>query len=143
MEFRTFIVNLLLVGLVTAAIVSFAVTFASDTSSNVSVTSEPTMNRIFGNLSAKLNDTQADATANKVAVEKETGSASLTAIGFAFSSILNTGTIFISVSLGLFNILFEIPQRYLGVPPIITGILLTIIIVSLVLAAWSVWRAGR
>lgn len=143
MAFKNLVINSLLIGLFVFCIISFGVMLSQENYTNVTVTSNPAIQKVFGNISKQLNESEATAQAQRQAMESESANPVITALGFVFRSILSAGAVFMTSVVSMFNVLFVLSYETLHISPIITGTILAIILVSLILAIWRLYRAGE
>lgn len=142
MEFKTLIIGALLTGLFAFAIITFMVQLHIENNTNTSLLDNPSLNKAFGNISYQLNESQSKAETQRQAFAKESSNPVLTTIGFVFTSIINAGQLFISMTIGMFNAIFTAGSEILGIPPIVVGVIFSILLIVAIFALWSVIKAG-
>lgn len=140
---RHIIISVLLVSLFIVSLVIFSVQFQTENGTNVSLLS----NSPIANASKILNSTlyiqQGNATQMQQALAGESATPILTALGFFFKSILSAGNTIMSFTILFFGSILTLGSQVLGIPPIVSGVLTTILLLTLILAAWRVYRAGE
>ena len=143
MEFRDYFVWAMVTGLFVLLIVSFVSNFQTQNNADININQNPFLNRFVTNVSNELNSSADNAEAQRQAYATETSNPILTSLGFAFTSILNAGNTFISSVVNIFGALFFFIGSFFSINPIVTGTILAIIIGTILLAVWSLIRAGR
>lgn len=144
MEFRDIFVMSLIVGLFAFGLFYSIMSMQSENpGGSADLSSNPSVSKVFGNISKQLNTSSSEAdTARKGLIEEEKNPV-VTSLGFVFKSILAAGNTFMSMGINMFTYIFSFAAETLNIPPIVTGTIMSIIIGILVLAIWSVVRAGR
>lgn len=143
MEFKEIFIMSLIVGLFTFSLISFSITFSQQNDAPVNINQNPIVNRMFGNISVELNKSTANADAARQGLIEEEKNPIITTLGFVFNSILSAGNTFMAMGIGMFTYIFQFTQEILGVPAIVIGTFMAILIGVLVLGIWSLVRAGR
>lgn len=143
MSIKEITISLLIIGLFTVSLIGLIINFSRDNSTANDIMKNPAINKSFGGISERLNESSSDAEEQRQSLEKESSASIITAFEFAFRSILNAGTVFIKMTIGTFNIILIAVQETLQIPPIVTGTLLTILTITVILAAWRLYRAGE
>lgn len=143
MNFRSLIISSLLIGLVLVSLVSFNIYFSQENEINSSLANDDSINRAFGNITKQLNDSRGTAEEKKEAVIFESSHPILTFVGFAFMSILDAGGVFIGTTVLMFNVIFEMIIETLDISPVVTGTLFAILLITLILSVWRVFRSGE
>lgn len=144
MDFRAIIVTALIIGLGFFALVAFSGQFSMENNTNTSIYNSPGISSISGDIGTQLNQSTTKSQAQQQALMEESGRTPvLTTLGFYLNSILTAGNAFMTMGVGMFTSVFNLANVYLGISPIFTGTLLSILLIVIVLAAWSLYRAGR
>lgn len=143
MEFKDMFIMALTVGLFAFALISFAMTTSIANNPESEISNDPILSNMMGNITRELNDSSSNTDALRQQLQKETSHPVLTALGFAFQSILDAGTTFISVGVNMMSYIIIYLQTAFTISPVITGGISAIIIGSFILAVWSLIRAGR
>jgi hypothetical protein len=140
MEFRNLIVSFLLVGLVAVAMIAFAFKLQEQNNIN-SLATSPTIGATYGNLSNALGGGSADAQDQKESFDSDPTSQSFG--GIIFTTIISAGRTFGDSVLLIYNIIAGGIGSTLGISSNVLAVFSTILIVSLILLAWSLYRLGR
>lgn len=143
MEFKDIFVFILIVGLIIVCTISFSTLFSSQNDAQVNINQNLAIERLIGNVSTELNQSSSRANETMQGLVEEEKSPIITTIGFAFTSILSALNVFGSMGINTLTYLFTFAQEFFLINPIVTGTIMAILLGVLVLAIWSVIRAGR
>ena len=130
----------LLMGLLVVSMIGFVVSIQIANGVTDNLLTDPVINKTFVDLTDTLESSSATANSSKSSFEDDQpdkGFGSL--IIFA---ILGVGQTITSMVLGVYNILFVLPAVKLGIPKVVLNVFSSILLVSLILGAWRVYRAG-
>lgn len=139
-SFRETFVIFALIGIFVFASIAFIVTTQTDNDVTLTILDNAVINKTYTSLETDLDAFGTNASTQKTSFDKdvpERGFGSL--IVFA---IVGFGQGITGMILGIYNIFIVLPASILGVSPVVIGVLTSIIIVSLVLLIWRVYRAG-
>lgn len=144
MEFKDFFVTFIIIGLFIFAFASFSISLSSENNAEVNLNQSPALSKMATNINNEL-ETNASNNANSAnkGFTQETNDPTSVNLGFVFRSILSAGTSFISSGINMITYIFEFANETLQIPKLITGTILAIITGLMILAIWSVVRAGR
>jgi len=144
MDFKSIMVNILMIGLFFMSLVYFAISFDNENQINGTLTDDPILNKAFGNLSKQLEDSTNQTEAQKEAfIEESRDPGVITAAGLIFRSIMNAASTLIGMIINIVNVFFSLLSETLGVSPLVTGTLFSIIIVVIILSIWKIYRLGE
>jgi hypothetical protein len=143
MEFKEIFIITILAGLFIFCIIAGAIQFGNDNGAPINLNQNPLVNRMFGNVNVELNQSSSKANTANQALTQEESNSIITTLGFVFSSVLATGNTFMTMTINVFGFGLAFIGGAFSINPIITGSIMAIIIGTLVLAIWSVIRAGR
>ena len=141
MEFKDLIITALLVGLFIFAVISFGVQLSKNNNANMSILNNPSINKSFVSITSELEEAEDTAESGRVGLWS--GIPILEEVGIVLDSIVSVGQVFSGMVIGVFGITFELITTTLGIPPIVLGVITAIILISIVLLAWSVFKAGK
>lgn len=141
MEFKGLIITALLVGLFIFAVISFGIQLAENNNANMSILNNPSINKSFASITSELEEAEDTAESGRVGLWS--GIPILEEVGIVLDSIVSVGQVFSGMVIGVFGITFELITTTLGIPPIVLGVITAIILISIVLLAWSVFKAGK
>ena len=139
-SFRETYINFALLGLMVFSLISFISVTQLNNNVNDTILNDSILNRSFSSLGTDLGDLQTQSNSSRESYEAdipERGFGSL--IVFA---IVGVGNTFTGMITGVYNILIDLPATKLGVPKIVFQVLGSILMVSLILLTWRVYRAG-
>ncbi len=139
-NFSETFVSWMLVGVLIIAMMGFIISVQTDNGLNETILNDSIVNSSFVNLTEVLDSTSGTANNSKTSFESDDpdrGFGSL--IIFA---ILGVGKTITGVILSIYKILFVLPATKLGIPAVVFNSLSSIILFSLVLKVWRVYRAG-
>lgn len=130
----------LLVGLFTIALINFSVNLTESNDVNGSLMTDPNLNSSFTDIQTELEASKSVAEGIRSSFFGQIPIIGDIAVilGYIFGT---TKQIFALIR-GLFELYFELIQTYMGIPPIVTTVFTTIIVLTLILLAWRVYRAG-
>lgn len=139
-SFRETFVTFALIGLFLFAGISFIVVTQRDNDVEKTILENEIINRTFEKLETNLSGFRSQTQTQKESFESE-----IPERGFGsliIFSIIGVGQRFTGMIIAVFNILIVLPASLLGISPVAIGILTSILIVSLVLLIWRVYRVG-
>lgn len=140
MGFKNLWINMALFGLFVFGLVSFAFTLQVDNpiSGVQTLKDDQLLNETFNNLNSELGGIEEKTETQKKAFEQENP---LTAFGgLIFFTIISAGKVFNGVTIGVYNVLIKFPATALGISPIVTGIIGGILLVSIIIGLWFMYR---
>jgi len=144
MEFKDWFTYGLIVGLFVFSIFSFSAYLSAENNTNVSVSQNPLISQMVGNVSDTLDEANTNTESQRTAFGQETTeNPQISTLGFIFSSILSALVLFGDMGIGIFYSIFQLGGELFGISYIITGTIMALIVGLIVLAIWSVVRAGR
>ncbi len=143
MEFKDIFVFTILTGLIIFGTLMFASQFATDNNLQTNVNQNPYVNKIIKNVTYDLNKSQIETDAKRKALIDEESHPISTALGFAFTSVLSALNTFTDMGLNFIFYSFDFAGEIFNINPIFFTAIMGILIGIIVLAIWSVVRAGR
>lgn len=140
---RTLIIGVFLAALAFVALINFSVSFSVDNNASTIILNDPTISASFSNLNQSLQGLQPNATAGQDSFFKE-ALQEIPLIGDALVLISVPGFIktMYATAIGMFDIIGGAAYQALGIPPFVFNVLSAIFLVTLLLAAWRIFRAG-
>ena len=144
MKLNTLIINVLLATLCIVGIIAVATNFAIENSANTTLLRDPRINSTYSNLYQKLNETAIDTNESKTSFLEDLSEKNpIFAVAyFMLSSIFSIITTIINTTIFLFNLILLLPQRVFDVPPIVSGILMSIVTITIIFAGWRALKIG-
>lgn len=139
--FRNTFIMFALIGLFAFAMISFIVTFQRDNGVSTTILSNEIINRTYSGLESNLSSFRDVAQGQRENFEAEVPERGFGSL--IIFSIVSVGQKFTSLLVGVYNILIVLPAATLGVPKVVISVITSILIISLIILAWSVYRMGR
>lgn len=141
MEFRKVFINMALLGLAILSILSFVIIFQADNNASEKIIDNEIINKTYYDLYGNLSTSQSIASQqNNIFGEvKPTESYGELQI----DSVVSPTKAFKSFLLGVYNILIKLPSQFLGISTIVTAIITAILIISLIVGIWLLWKGVR
>lgn len=139
-SFRETWINFILIGVLVFSLISFIVIIQNENSVENGILENELINSTFNQLSEELNSSGGDSQTQRESFEAE-----IPERGFGsliIFTIVGVTQNFMSVIITIFNILIVLPAQIIGVSPIVISALGSILIVSLIMLAWRVYRLG-
>jgi len=140
MNAKQIIINMAMLGLFVFAIMSFIVITQTDSSVTNKITTNPIINESYGDLESKLIESE---TRSKV-VSDNFGNVTPTQIfgELDILSIIGTTRTVKTLTTGFWNILIKLPLSILGVSPVVAGLITAILLISLIIGIWAIWKGA-
>lgn len=138
MDFKDFPVNFLLAGLFIIAMISFGVVLAHNYQKDETLMKSDKID--FSKLEAQVNSTSEDA--NAWAETFKSDNLFVVAGGIVLYSIWGITKLVWTSVLAMLTIFTDGASGILGIPPIATGVLTAIVIISLIFASWKLIKQG-
>lgn len=132
--------NFAIIGIMVLASIFFIVQTQTDNDTNTSILENQIINSTFTKLQDNLT-----AYSSTTQQQRENFEGEIPERGFGSLLIFSIVTVwqtFMSLTIGVYNILIVVPASVLGVSPIIIGVLDSILIVTLLLLGWRIYRVG-
>ncbi len=137
---REVFISFALVGIIVFATISFIVSTQTQNNVENTILEDDIIFKVYNQTNTTLLSFRDNASSQKGNFEKEfpeRGFGSL--IIFA---IVGVGQTFTDMILGVYNVFIILPSRFLQIPPQVISAITAILIVTLVLLAWRVYRVG-
>ena len=139
-KFYELFVNFMLVGLVILSLFAFGSFFQSDNNIENQFMENSLMNDTYGTLRTDLGGLRDQSQAQKTLFESENPTSGFGTI--LLFSIVSTGKVFNGMIIGTFNTLIKLPIVFLGLDPIIVSIISTMLILTIIIGLWVVYKLG-
>lgn len=140
-NFRTLIVASLITGLFLFSMISLVIQMSTDNEIDAIILQNENINRTFSQLGGNLSNAQGVAQSQRLGFESEVPTVGTNS--FLFESIIGAGKVFTGMWRNIYDITFGLLSTTLGVDPIIIGTLISILLIIIVLLAWSLYKIGR
>lgn len=139
-NFKSLFTTISLIGLFAFCIFSFIITFQDDNNQQLKINSNPVINKTYNSLLSNLSSMETITKSQKQSFDSESPTLSIGSL--VIYSIISAGRIFGGLLIAIFNILIILPATFLGVSPVILGVLETITLIGIIIYLWSLWKAG-
>ncbi len=127
-------------GVMVLALFSFIVITQENTSVTDKFADNALINSTFTNLATDIGESEANAQEIKDSFDAENPIAGFGSL--LFFSIPAAGRVFNTMIIQTFNTIVNLPVVFLGLDPIITSIMATLLIIIIVLGLWAVYKLG-
>ena len=141
MDVKKILLNMAFLGIFVFGVMSFIVITQNENSVTIPITNDSLMNDTYGYLEANLSSTQSQAQSSDKAFfnssipTEPTGDLSIT-------SIFSAGKTARAIIFGLWNIYVKLPQIILGVDPIVSKVISTILLIFIIIGIWAIWKGA-
>ncbi len=139
-KFHDLFINFMLVGLVVLSLFAFGSFFQGDNSIENGFMENSLMNDTYGKLRTDLGGLRDQSQAQKTLFESENPTSGFGTI--LLFSIVSTGKVFNGMIIGVFNTLIKLPVVFLGLDPIIISVLSTMLILTIIIGLWIIYKLG-
>lgn len=133
-------VKFMFVGLMIISIFAFIVSFQNENNAGNKIMDNEVMNDTYFSLDEDLTSFQDQSQTQKTLFESETPTGGFGTI--LLFSILSVGKVFNGMIVGIFNTLIKLPVVFLGLDIVVVSILSTLIIITILLGLWTVYKLG-
>ncbi len=141
MKFMNFFISFCLIGIFILCMVNFNTQISSDNNSTNTVLQNPAMAEAFSGLESNLSEFQKQAEDEKGIFEENKP---MVGIGFfMLEGIMGAGKIFTGMIISVFNFFLLPLGTILGIDTGIISIFISILIVSILLLLWRLYKAGE
>jgi len=140
MAFKEYITASILIGVFIVAMLSGGIYLATTNDKNSTLMENEAINTTFSDISNQLGNVQTEANKSKTAFEGETG---IITTGFLIlESIFGLGITFTKIFISTMNLPLILVEEIIGIPPLVTGAILSILIFLILLLAWRLYKTG-
>lgn len=140
MNFSDLFTNFAFIGLMIVGVLGFIITSQTDNGITNGVNNNTLINGSFSNLRSNLTSFSEDAQNQKDLFESENPTAGFGEI--ILFSIVSGGKVFNSMIIGVWNILIRFPVIILGLDPAIIGVMSTLLIFTIIIGLWIIYKLG-
>ena len=140
-EFRTLIINSLLIGLFIIALGSFSVYLTSENNVNNTLMENQAFNSTFGKLQTELDSAQETFEAQRNVTEQTIPTESSDSL--PISTIPSTASIITTTFRNIYNLTFGLISSVLGISPIVTLTVTAILVLTVILMIWRLVKTGQ
>jgi len=139
-SFQELFTNFMLIGLVVLSMFAFGVFFQQENSVDTPFIENTLMNNTYHSLYTNLNSLRDESQAQKTLFESENPTGGFGTI--LLFSIVSSGKVFNGMVVGTFNTLIKLPVVILGIDPVIVSVLSTLLILTIIIGLWIVYKLG-
>lgn len=132
--------NFMLIGLVVLSMFAFGVFFQQENNVDTPFIENTLMNNTYHSLYTDLNSLRDESQAQKTLFESENPTSGFGTI--LLFSIVSSGKVFNGMIVGVFNTLIKLPVVILGIDPVIVSVLSTLLILTIIIGLWVVYKLG-
>jgi len=139
-SFREIWTTFIIIGVLMFSMISFIVISQQNNDVENTILENPLINSTFVNLEQNLSVLEADTETQRDSFESE-----IPERGFGsliIFSIVGITQKFTGLLIGIYNIFIVLPSSILGISPVVTSAMSSILLVSLLLLGWRVYRIG-
>lgn len=139
-SFKNVFISFVLVAVITLSLITFSVNVATNNDADATILENQQINSTFSGLEEDLRDLETTSQDQRENFEDDSITSGL---GFlVFQTIISGGRVFTGIIIGFFNILGTPLASIIGVPTAILGAFTSILVVSLILLAWRLYKRG-
>lgn len=139
---RNMIISFILVGLFALAFISFIYQTSIDNNPTSDLLTNSQLNKTFKGLNSTLSSYQQQAEFQKNVSFSENTNPFVAIFELAVTSIIGIGRTFTGMIFGTWDLITGLIFVTLGVPPIVIGVILSIIIITVIFLLFRMWRVG-
>ncbi len=139
-NFYELFVSFMMIGLVVTGIFAFSIGFQDENDVSDTITQNTIINNSFTDLQSQLGGLRDKSQTQKALFESENPTGGFGTI--LLFSIVSSGKVFNSMIVGVFNTLITLPAVILGVDPVITSVISTLLLITIIISLWIVYKLG-
>lgn len=140
MEFRKLWLDFVMIAIVVFALMSFVVQLEVD-NGETSILENEVFNRSYQALQTNLTSFSDTTQGQKENFEADPPTLSFGAL--VVIAIVSAGQIFSGMLISLYNIFIVLPSTFLGIPQIVVSVLSSILVVTIILLLWRLYKVGE
>ena len=135
------IIAIILIGLYAVAMLSFVTFVAEENDADINITENEAVSNAMGGLIEKLNETETIANTQRNNTESDTKSQET---GFlSLGSIIGSVKVFTGMFVGVFNLIGQVAQKTLNIPPLVLSVITAILIITMIFFGWRLIKVGE
>ncbi len=139
-KFLDLFTKFVIMGLVVISMFTFTAFFQSENNIDNKFIDNSLMNETFNSLRTKITGFRDISQDQKNLFESENPTRGFGTI--LLFSIVSAGKVFNGMLVGIFNILIKLPVVVLGLDPVVVSALSTILILTIIIGLWIVYKLG-
>ncbi len=129
-----------LIGLMVFGGILFVTNLQNENNLNITILNDTIINSTFIDLNNSLGAFSDSASGGKDAFEEDKPASGF--VDLVLFAVIGVVTTFTGLILGVWNVLIVLPASLLGVPSVVIGVLGALLMVTLILSAWRLYKAG-
>lgn len=138
--FSKLFMNFMLVGLVIISLFFYIGLTQEENNVEDKFIENSLINKTFEDLKTNLGDIEQESQAQKTLFESENPTSGFGTI--LLFSIVSSGKIFNGMIIGVYNVLISLPASIIGLDPILLSILGTMLIFTIIIGLWFLFKLG-
>lgn len=138
--FKDYVVSAIIIGIFIFAFFGFGIQLANENNLNNTLLNNKAINESYTDIESELNSTVGSVTDQQGGFFE--GIVILEDIEMFLTSIVGGTKTFFNVMTGFYNLFLDLIEKTIGIPSLISNIILAIMILIMILAAWRVYKAG-
>lgn len=139
-NFQELFLNFSLIALIVIGVIAFSVSYQTENGRTDGIVTDPLMNDTYNKLYNNASAFGSESDAARELFENEDPKVGLGSL--LLVSIKSGGTIFTGLIVSTVNIITKLPVVLFGVDPVIISILISILVVTIILGLWIVYKLG-
>lgn len=139
-QFYELFTNFMLIGLVVLSMFAFGVFFQDENGVDNKFIENTIMNSTYHSLYEDLNSLSEESQAQKTLFESENPTSGFGTI--LLFSIVSSGKVFNGMIVGVFNTIIKLPVVVLGIDPVIVSVISTMLILTIIIGLWIIYKLG-
>lgn len=140
MSFKEYAVGFVLIGVFTLALLVFGIQIANENDAQQNINQDPRIATLYYSINSSLGLAYNYANDSKASFEQDNGFLSFGSL--VFNSIVGVGITITKIPILIYDAVMLFLSDVLGIPPIIINSGLAIILITIVLLLWRVYRIG-
>jgi len=139
-KFFNLFLSFMLIGLVIFSLFAFSTSFQEENDVEDPFIENSVMNSTFFGLRTNLDELRGKSQAQKTLFESENPTSGFGTI--LLFSIVSTGKVFNGMVVAVFNTIIKLPVTFLGMDPIVVSVISAILILSIIIGLWVLYKLG-
>lgn len=139
-QFSELFTNFMFIGLLVLSVFAFGSLFQTENSVTDKFTNNTLIANTYTDLESDLGNLRGESDKQKDLFEEENPTTGFGTI--LLFSIVSSGKVFGSMTVGLFNTIVKLPVVFLGVDQVIVSVISTLLIFSIIIGLWIIYKLG-
>lgn len=139
-KFGDLFINFMFIGMAVLSLFALGVFMQEENNVDEPFIENTIMNSTYSSLKDDLDGLSEEGQAQKTLFESENPTSGFGTI--LLFSIVSTGKVFNGMVVGVFNTIIKLPIVVLGLDPIIISVISTMLIISIILSLWVLYKLG-